>query len=427
MRLNLVAKKWIIFCLCFLLGLKLIAGSSTYSQIPPSTESELRGVWLTNVTSGVLFVPWGINRALHQLSQLNFNTVYPVVWNRGHTFYPSAVAHDVTGRSQEPLLAVMRPFEDTLAEILKQGHRRHLKVIPWFEYGFMAPAQSQLAQRHPDWLTTRRDSSKNIKEIPDEQAVQDGAKRTPQQNAGKPGIFSAASSFLIRKQVWLNPLHPEVQQFIRDLIVEVVSNYDVDGIQLDDHFGMPVELGYDPFTVKLYRLEHQGQNPPNDFLDEEWMRWRAGKITHFMQELFHAIKAVKPDAIVSLSSNSQYFAYRKYLQDWQTWVEQGLVEDFILQVYRNDLSSFQVDLEQPAVQLARRKIPVGVGITTGTWRNPVAMKQIQKQVGLVRERGFYGVSFFYWESLWSYLTPESPRQRRKGFQAIFSNAVVKSK
>ncbi|MBD2042941.1 glycoside hydrolase family 10 protein [Microcoleus sp. FACHB-672] len=417
---------WFKYLLCLGLIIALSTSSLATPQIKPAS-TELRGVWLTNVTSGVLFVPWGINRALHQLSQLNFNTVYPVVWNRGHTFYPSAVAQDVTGRSQEPLLAVMRPFEDTLAEILKQGHRRHLKVIPWFEYGFMAPAHSQLAQRHPDWLTTRRDSSKSIKEIPDEQAAQEGAKRTPQQNVGKPGIFPAASSFFIPKQVWLNPLHPEVQQFIRELIVEVVSNYDVDGIQLDDHFGMPVELGYDPLTVELYRLEHQGQNPPSDFLDVEWMRWRADKITHFMQELFHAVKAVKPDVIVSLSSNSHSFAYRNYLQDWQTWVEQGLVEDLILQVYRNDLIRFQAELKVPAVQIARRKIPVGVGITTGTWRNPVAMEQIQKQVELVREGGFYGVSFFYWESLWSYLTPESPRQRRKGFEAIFSDADVRSK
>ena len=417
---------WFKYLLCLGLIIALSTSSLATPQIKPAS-TELRGVWLTNVTSGVLFVPWGINRALHQLSQLNFNTVYPVVWNRGHTFYPSAVAQDVTGRSQEPLLAVMRPFEDTLAEILKQGHRRHLKVIPWFEYGFMAPAQSQLAQRHPDWLTTRRDSSKSIKEIPDEQAVQEGAKRTPQQNAGKPGIFPAASSFLISKQVWLNPLHPEVQQFIRELIVEVVSNYDVDGIQLDDHFGMPVELGYDPFTVELYRLEHQGQNPPSDFLDAEWMRWRADKITHFMQELFHAVKVVKPDVIVSLSSNSQSFAYRNYLQDWQTWVEQGLVEDLILQVYRNDLIRFQAELKVPAIQIARRKIPVGVGITAGTWRNPVPIEQIQKQVGVVREGGFYGVSFFYWESLWSYFTPESPRQRRKGFEAIFSDANVRNK
>jgi len=36
-------------------------------------------------------------------------------------------------------------------------------VIPWFEFGFMAPADSDLAKRHPDWLTSRRDGRFGLK------------------------------------------------------------------------------------------------------------------------------------------------------------------------------------------------------------------------------------------------------------------------
>ena len=42
-------------------------------------------------------------------------------------------------------------------------------------------------------------------------------------------------------EAYLNPCHPEVQTFLTDLIVEVVQAYPVDGIQLDDHFGLPLE------------------------------------------------------------------------------------------------------------------------------------------------------------------------------------------
>ncbi len=38
-----------------------------FAQVPPIqaiSTTELRGVWLTNVASGVLYAPWGINRAL---------------------------------------------------------------------------------------------------------------------------------------------------------------------------------------------------------------------------------------------------------------------------------------------------------------------------------------------------------------------------
>jgi uncharacterized lipoprotein YddW (UPF0748 family) len=106
-----------------------------------------------------------------------------------------------------------------------------MSVIPWFEFGFMTPADSDLAKRHPNWLTSRRDGT---------QIWQEGA----------------------HARVWLNPFRPEVQQFIEDLVVEIVSNYNVNGIQFDDHFGIPSELGYDAFTVELYKQEHLGLLPP---------------------------------------------------------------------------------------------------------------------------------------------------------------------
>ena len=407
--MNRKARTWFIYFLCLAMVLLILRTPRPVivNAPTPSASTELRGVWLTNVASPVLFIPWRVNHALHQLSQMNFNTVYPVVWNRGHTFYPSAVAKRVTGRPQDRMLELLRFGQDVLAEIVKQGNKQGLKVIPWFEYGFMTPPNSALARRHPDWITVRQDSTKTLKEVLDEQQLI--------QNVPK-----FIRNGLVSKQVWLNPLHPQVQKFIRNLIVEVVTKYDVAGIQLDDHFGLPVELGYDAFTVRLYRQEHQGQSPPNDPLNEEWMRWRANKISDFMQQIFKAVKAVKPNAIVSLSPNSQDFSYRAYLQDWQYWVQRGWVEELVIQIYRDDLKSFVTQLSQPAIEVARRHIPVGVGILTGTWGRPVDIAQISEQVKAVRDRGFDGVSFFYWESLWGYLAPESPRKRRKVFQALFS-------
>lgn len=121
---------------------------------------------------------------------------------------------------------------------------------------------------------------------------------------------------------------------------------------------------------------------------------------------------------LSLSPNPQYFAYRAYLQDWQTWVQQGLIEELICQVYRDDLKAFLAELTQPALQMARRRIPVGIEILTGSWRKGIALTQIQQQVQTVREHGFAGVSFFYWD-LWGYITSESPQQRRNAFQKLF--------
>lgn len=410
-----VFRRCFLFCLCLGLVFSLtafpISSTSVSSQKISALTTEIRGVWLTNVASGVLFVPWGIHRAIDQLASLNFNTIYPVVWNRGYTFYKSAVAQTVTGDEIQPFLNFMHGGKDVLEKLVKLSKSKDISIIPWFEYGFMTPPNSALAKLHPEWLTTGQQGINSINEILPEEIENNG-------------VFN--------RQVWLNPLHPQVQEFIQNLILEVVRNYDVDGIQVDDHFGMPVQFGYDTYTIKLYQNEHLGKNPPDDPFAAEWMRWRANKITDFMVRINQAVKAIKPHLKISLSPNSQYYAYKYYLQDWENWVNKGLVDELILQVYRDDKNSFIAEIKKPAVQYAMTKIPVSIGISTGTTISPVNINRIQEQVQIVRDgihssegdRNFAGFSFFYWESLWGYIAPEAPQKRRKAFLDMFSTKAV---
>ncbi len=220
---------------------------------------------------------------------------------------------------------------------------------------------------------------------------------------------------------WLNPLHPNVQGLLLGLVEEVVSQYAVDGIQFDDHFSLPVEFGYDDYTVSLYQAEHAGQEPPANPADEDWIRWRADKLSKFVNVLHAQVKAHCPSCTLSLSPNPAKFAYRFYLQDWSHWAEQGWLDELVIQVYRDQLAQFESELGKSRLQAVRDRIPVSVGILTGTWRHPIAFEQIQAQVESSRDRHFAGVSFFYWETLWSYFTPEPPRQRRQNFRRLLSD------
>ena len=52
----------------------------------------------------------------------------------------------------------------------------------------------------------------------------------------------------------MNAIHPEVQDFILNLIEEVLINYEVAGIQGDDRLpAMPSEGGYSTYTKDLYK------------------------------------------------------------------------------------------------------------------------------------------------------------------------------
>ncbi|MGF1493213.1 MAG: glycoside hydrolase family 10 protein [Microcoleaceae cyanobacterium] len=380
------------FCLSLILNLPLtsvLKAVELSPGVPPA--SEIRGVWLTNVDSEVLFSTQGVKQAVDRLNQLNFNTLYPTVWQGGYTLYPSAVAEAVVGRGLDPTPGLQG--RDMLEEVIETGHDQGMTVIPWFEFGFQAPADSDLASRHPEWLTKRLDET---------QTKLEG----------------------VHERVWLNPFHPEVQQFLLDLVSEVVENYDVDGIQMDDHFGLPSEFGYDPYTIELFKAEHDGREPPPEFYDTYWVRWRADKINDFMERLFYTVKEIKSDCIVSLSPNPLHFSLPAYLQDWFTWERKGWIEEIILQDYRTDMDQFISEMERTEVELARTHIPVAIGILSGLRNNPTPTGTIQRQVAEVRQRQFAGVSFFFYESLWNW-AEDTPEQREVQVKKLFPEPVMR--
>ena len=300
---------------------------------PLTAKGEIRGVWITNVASTVLFAPWGIPKAIGQLAEMHFNTLYPVVWNRGQSFYHSPTLRKLTGQSINPLIALTHPYEDPLQEMVRLGHRQGLRVIPWFEYGFMIPLNSAVARQHPEWLTSRHNGSHQLqKDMFETEAM------PPDKKQGR--WARLLNSHAPTQLGWLNPMHPSVQGLLIGLIEEVIDDYAVDGIQLDDHFSLPVEFGYDPYTVSMYQAEHWGQSPPNNPADADWIRWRAGKLSKFMNIVHARVKAKCPTCTISVSPNPAKFSYRFHLQDWRTWVRQGWVDELIVQLYRDDFAQF---------------------------------------------------------------------------------------
>lgn len=357
-------------------------------------KKEIRGVWLTNVDSDVLINKQRQHEAVKELDRFNFNTLYPVVWNWGYTLYPSKIMQQEIGAKVDPgPEAEGLRNRDMLKEMIVDAHQRGMKVTPWFEFGFMAPKESEIAQKHKDWWTQKRDGSV------------DGEK-----------------SALDRVQipVWFNPFHPEVQKFILDLVMEIVTTYDIDGIQFDDHFGLPVSFGYDDYTVKLYQQEHAGKSPPDDARDPEWVRWRSDKIEDFLKTTFKAIKAKKKDVTLSFSPLDLPYAYDEFGVDWDKWVNKGLIEELVVQIYFQGQKF--VDRINPATKVelknARDHIPTAIGILSGLSSTPRPMTELNRQVKSVRDRGYAGVSFFFYETLWNN-SPEPVATRKAGWKRLF--------
>lgn len=367
-------KRWRRRSLYVLLGLliillwQLFAWAPTYQGTNQTTQR--RAVWLTDLGTAALSASNRLDEFSYRLARLHFNTVYPAVWDRGYTLYPSQVALEHTGRRQSPIVKRL-PFGDPLRKLVKEGHRQQLQVIPWFEYGLSIPESSELLAYHPDWVTVTSQGDRYIDKPPQPSAW---LQKLP--SSWRRGIIELTGG----NTVWLNPFHPGVQQFLVDLIVEAVEEYDIDGIALDDHFGLPVQLGYDRFTVSLYQQEHGGRVPPNNFDRPEWVAWRAQKLTELMAKISRAVKAVDPDCLISVQPNPSRFAYQRYLQDWVGWTRQKLLDEIVLQAYRETPAAVAEVLQEPGARQGRQYVPVVGGIYSGRLSSPrtveaIALKQ----------------------------------------------------
>ncbi|WP_088891439.1 glycoside hydrolase family 10 protein [Leptolyngbya ohadii] len=346
------------------------------------TLQELRAVWLTNVDSEVLNSRSNLQQALATLNALGFNTLYPVVWNRGFTLYPSSIAQEFTGASVMPNSS----FEnrDMLAELIEAAKPFNFRVIPWFEYGLKAPPNSPIAARNPHLITA-----------------------------------DVQGNEIKNDTVWLNPTHPEVQQFMIDLIADLVARYEVAGVQLDDNFGLPTELGYDSFTRALYRQTNQDQSMPLNPRDPVRVQWLTDQITGLFRRIFRVTKS-RRDALISLSPNPLGFSRQNYAVDWQLWEREGLVEELVLQVYRSSLASFTAEIDKPEVTEARFHIPVAIGVLTGLRTQAVSFSSIREQVQTTRQKQFAGSSCFFYETLfYEQLSPQKVVRNASDLQTLF--------
>lgn len=332
----------------------------------------VRGVWLTNVASEALYSRENIVEAVELCDELGFNSIFVVTWNKAMTTYPSQLMEGVTGIKIDPVLG----NRDPLQELIEEAHKRNIKVFAWFEFGFSCsyeePDGGILLKAKPNWASKDKD-----------------------------GNLTSKNNFQ-----WLNAFMPEVQDFIISLVLEVVNNYDVDGIQGDDRLpALPSNGGYDEFTVEMYKDEHNGKEPPEDYRDSLWTDWRAKKLNIFGKRLYDAVKAAKPNCIVSMAPSIFPWSKEEYLQDWPTWLNDGYCDLLCPQLYRKDIDAYQLLIDEiiDGKQISKEnmaKFYPGILLQVDNY-NP-EKEFLSKMIDANRKAGVNGEVYFFYEGIKKY-------------------------
>lgn len=339
-----------------------------------TNSQELRGTWIARNS---LNSKETLAAAMDSLAANNFNVVYVNAWSRGYPLWQSEVFKSYTGVSIDPIYGK----RDILAEAIAEGHKRGLHVEAWFEYGFVGGwtgnqppgGKGPIFNVKPEWVAKKLDGS----EIDN-------------------------SNFY-----WMIHSHQEVQDFLIALVTEVCRNYDFDGIELDRIRYSSLLYGYDSYTDSLFRTENNGNPPPQQYNESNWIRWRADKLNEFMARAYDSVKAISPHINVSnapsLYSSASYTAYNDYCQDWVWWVNNNKIDNVQVQSYVGSSSSFQAILNFVST-LISDKSKVFPAFAVKPNGNPISLTEAKNFVLTSRSKGFNGNAVWYFTDLATYFT-----------------------
>lgn len=339
----------------------------------------LRGVWVSNVGSDVLSSKSNITECVNICKELGINTIFLVTYNNGKTQYRSDVMREYFGVEIDPVFG----NRDPLAEMIEAAKPLGIKVVAWFEYGFASVygdnTGGPIVAKYPEW------ASRDVN-----------------------GKITEKNNFY-----WLDAFNPDVQEFVKRLMVEVVKKYpDISGVQGDDRLpALASNGGYNAMVTSLYKKE-TGNNVPSNFSDAQWLKWRADKLSDYCEFIFKHIKSVGGKYMVSWSPSPYSWSLQNYLQDWPEWIRRGACDHIHPQLYRTSFNDYKTVFDQNLGHMsafASKELIFSPGILVGIGSGDSITPEILDQIlAYNRGQGIKGETFFYYERI----------RKNKGFQDV---------
>lgn len=199
---------------------------------------------------------------------------------------------------------------------------------------------------------------------------------------------------------WLCPSHPTNRNMEIDSLVEVVKNYDVDGIQLDyirypDDSSCFCDICKESFEEQIGDTITDWPNRVYEdrTLRDQWHEFRRTVITTLVAEISEACRAERPDIKISAAVLSDWSRERaRRAQDWKAWCDAGYL-DFVCPM--NYTTSTELFAELTRKQQAwAGDVPCYPGIGLTTWPTDYGFETMADQVQASRKLNTDGFVIF---------------------------------
>lgn len=308
-----------------LLPLLLAGGASAQTN-------EFRAFWADAFHNGFKSASQ-VTTLINDIRAANGNAVVVEVRKRGDAYYNDSI--------YEPHATDTSPTNfDSLGDLITKAHdtsggKARIEVHAWIVsfkiWGSQTPPPASVPPHpynaHPDWLT--------------------------QDDAG--ATWDGSYTF--------DPGHPDVQRHTFNVCMDIISRYDVDGLNFDyirysesgSAYGTN-HWGYNPVAVARFNARY-GKSGQPALNDPDWNQFRRDQVTAVVRKVYLNAIALKPQIKISadtitwspsvttdLGWTNSARAYRDVLQDWRAWMEEGILDlNVPMNYYRQSVPNYATD------------------------------------------------------------------------------------
>jgi hypothetical protein len=200
---------------------------------------------------------------------------------------------------------------------------------------------------------------------------------------------------------WLCASWPQNRQHEIDTMLEIVENYDVDGIHFDYIRYHNSNYCYCDHCRQVFeeRIGRKLENWPEDVLEgdlrDEYLAFRREQINVVVREVSERAHKMKPGIKVSAAVFGDWPNSRISIgQDAKLWVDEGWL-DFVCPMDYTNNTDYLRQLTEAQVKAVGGQCPLYIGI--GAWRHE-SVATLVDQIQSARSLGADGVVLFAYES-----------------------------
>ncbi len=367
---------------------------------------ETRALWVVRYS---LTSPGRVDRVVEIATQINVNTLLVQVRGRGDAYYRS----DLAPRAEE--IEAAPPGFDPLMRLIERAHAQGLEVQAWINVylvwsaGSLPRSALHVVNAHPEWISVRANGQRLVEMVPEE--------------------FEEERL----EGMYLAPGNPEVRRHLRDLVREIVTRYPVDGIHLDYVRYPEPDVGYDSATRTAFMREFgvdpaQLEAPDSTFLAvvgadaipdlrARWMQWKREQVTALVRDIRNDLDLINPKLkLTAAVIADQTAALNRYLQEWPTWLRDGIIDAAIPMCYSQSTTTV---VRQVA---AARSIPTERHLYAGIAIYNEGARDAADKIRRARDLGVDGIALFSYDALigragyaraittWAFRGPAAPKR-----------------